>query len=160
MAARTSLHTTPLRERPGQSRFVVRSDAETESGQGRRFNPVHGENYLSHFRLVAAGMLSPGRTRLRPVRPFLRSVHHGNDFNVLADPIRDDVRDVGQYDFARACDATDASSCRQLYQHIDGRHKPGNDPCSSIWFVKFEVRTAFRQAAATPARSSGRASAS
>lgn len=70
-------------------------------------------------------------------------MHHGNDFDVLANPISDDVGNVGQDKFARARNATDAPGCWQLQQNVDSRDKAGNDPCSGSWIVVFDERTDF-----------------
>ncbi|MNL77927.1 hypothetical protein D3C87_2042100 [compost metagenome] len=70
-------------------------------------------------------------------------MHHCDNLNVLANPVGDDIGNVGQYNFACAGDATDTTSGRQLRQHIDGRYKPGDHPCSGIWIVVFNVRADF-----------------
>jgi hypothetical protein len=85
------------------------------------------------FREVAAIELLIGDfLNLQLFRPFLRGVHHGKNLDVVPKPIGDDVGNVGQYEFARAGDATDATSGRELCKHIYSSDEPGNHSCSGI----------------------------
>jgi len=59
-------------------------------------------------------------------------VHHCENLDVVPKPIGDDVGNVGQYEFARAGDATDATSGRKLCQLIYSSDEPGNHSSSGI----------------------------
>lgn len=66
-------------------------------------------------------------------------VHERDDFDITPNPVWCDVWNIGEHNFARALDATNASRGRQVSEHVQHRHDPRDDSGCGIRVVIFDV---------------------